>query len=749
MNMKAGVFFALIFLLTAYLQPLNAQTDTAVTQIDQLSFTSNNFDITGQTGLMQHLDGIAPDNAATTATYTSDMLRAPIGFNAVVPEWTAVLPETTALELELRSGSSPNQLGAWQQNHANLDWTLPEEERTIGEMLFLPDGEIHQYVQYRVVFKRETTLVKPILNELRLVFINSGSGPPAAELAQKQAELAAGGPNQPVNQDEYPKPDVISRDVWCLEPECVYDPSELAYYPVSHLILHHTVTSEGADSAAIVRAIWKYHTFTRGWGDVGYNFLVGMDGLIYEGHMGGDDVVGIHARDANEGSMGLAVLGDFRYVFMSDPMYNSVVEMFAWKADQRDIDLFDASNSLPNVDYGLPHVMGHRDYSGETICPGDNAHNLIPDIRDEAAARIGLVSPHIYVDELSSAFTKSNDNWYEPIYNCGHNTHAWYTWSTTDPNLATNWGEWRPNIPYNGRYQIEAFVPYCNTGAPETSGAAYTIQHAQGSSTVVKDQNAEVGLWISLGEFDLNAGNGSVVRLVDLTTTDEDRGVWFDSLRLLPLEINPTAVNAAPANGVWLNNPQVNFEWSVTEADQVISTTLEVAAENDFNAIVAQETWATAVTSATLTIPSDKASYHWRIKLEDEDGNVSLSPPTSFGLDSTPPETAVTQLIQLPAINVYAVSWQGSDNLTGVAAYTIEYRSVNGDDISDWIPWLTNVNVLQANFTPPDAAMIYQFRSQGRDNVDNIEAPHTEPDISTEDALLFSHAIMLPAVLRP
>ena len=385
---------------------------------------------------------------------------------------------------------------------------------------------------------------------------------------------------------------MISREVWCVEDACNYDESELEYHPVSHLILHHTVTGTGddGDSAAIVRAIWKYHTNTLGWGDIGYNFLADIEGLIYEGHLGGDDVVGTHARDANEGSMGLALLGDFRFVYLSDPMFNAAVDLFAWKADQRDIDLFGASDVLPNVDYGLPHVMGHRDYAGETICPGDHAHDEIPAIRDAAAARIGQVSPHIYVDELSSAFTRSaTANWYEPTYNCGHNTHAWYTWSTLDPNQSTNWGEWRPEIPLNGRYQIEMFVPYCNTGAAETIGAHYTIQHADGVSDVVMDQDADVGLWISLGEYDLNAGTQTVVRLTDLTTIDEGFGVWFDALRLLPIEIFPSAINTIPADGIWLNQQDVLFAWTLEEPEQVLSTTLQIASDETFGELLVEE----------------------------------------------------------------------------------------------------------------------------------------------------------------
>ena len=730
---------ALLFLLLLLQQPVGAELETAVsavhgvdiTRSDQLSFTSADIKLN------------------TANNYTSAVIAAPISFNAVVPQWRIHTSPDSELELMLRTGKTPQSLGDWYPVNTNPDWMLADGPEFVGDMLFLPTVEgLHQYVQYKISLTQTDKTASSILEELQLTFIDSTNGPTAAELAaQQQALDSTHGADPAVLPDEYPKPPVISREVWCVEDGCNYDASELEYYPVSHLILHHTVTGTGddGDSAAIVRAIWEYHTNTLGWGDIGYNFLADMDGLIYEGHLGGDDVVGIHARNANAGSLGLALLGDFRYVYLSDPMFNAAVDLFAWKADQRGIDLFDASNVLPNVDYGLPHVMGHRDYAGETICPGDHAHDELPAIRDAAAARIGQVSPHIYVDELSSAFTKANvANWYEPIYNCGHNTHAWYTWSTLDPNQSTNWGEWRPEIPLNGRYQIEMFVPYCNTGAAETIGAHYTIQHANGSSDVIIDQDADVGLWISLGEYDLNAGNETVVHLTDLTAVDEGFGVWFDAMRLLPVKIFPSAINTIPADGTWLNQKDVLFAWTIEEPEQVLSTTLQVATDATFSNLIVEASWDTAVYSSTQSLENDQANLYWRIQLTDVDQNLFFSPATHFGIDSTPPESAVTKLYYLSHLEAYSVIWTGTDSLNSVANYNIDYRTMISETVSAWIPWQVNTPATNALFSPLDPTLLYQFRSQAGDTLGNIEPAHVNEDISSDQAISLPHAIMLP-----
>jgi hypothetical protein len=82
--------------------------------------------------------------------------------------------------------------------------------------------------------------------------------------------------------------------------------------------------------------------------------------------------------------------------------------------------------------------MGHRDVYGTTICPGDQAHLLIPWLRDQIADRIGLVDPFLYADENTPAFTRSNSggDWLVPPYLCGFNNHAWYAWAVTSGGVS-------------------------------------------------------------------------------------------------------------------------------------------------------------------------------------------------------------------------------------------------------------------------------------------------------------------------
>ena len=725
-----------------------AQDGPAQPLIQDLIFDGQSFAESNNSGMALLPEGLQPTGPAATAVFTSLPIQAPIPFNAVVPQWKLDLPDGTSFHLELRTGPRPDRLGPWVDVHRAEDWTLPEDLDIVGDMVVVPAADVtHDYVQYRVSLEQGAAAT-PLLRELRLTFIDSTAGLPVEEMIHRQLEIDASTAAPPTvaaeTDDGYPKPFVISREVWCTNPDCNYTDG-LNYYPVSHLILHHTVSSTGADgdSAAVVRAIWAFHTYTRGWQDIGYNFLVDTEGVLYEGHLGGDDVVGIHASGANTGSMALALIGTYSTSKPTDPMLNSAIDLFAWKADQRDIDVFDASDTLPGIDWGLPNLMGHRDVYGTTECPGGVAHALIPVIRDEVANRIGLVSPYLFVDELSDNFSKSNANWYDGPLQCGHNAHSWYTYSTTNPTEAVNTGEWRPDIPESGRYRIDVYAPYCNTGRSETEGARYIIEHADGLSTVVANQNDRIGLWTSLGEYNLRAGTGNVIRLSDLTTTDSDRGMWFDAIRLLPLEVLPAAATDAPPDQSWLNDRSVTFTWLIDNPEKAKATVLQVATDQEFENRVVNEIWSTPVYSATISFDQDYPELYWRVVVTSASNNFYPSPASRFGLDTTPPQSTVLRPDFYTYNGVYQLFWRGQDELSGVQSYSIDVRLAgSGDD--GWQSLFRDTTATSAYFKPPDPSQTYQFRSQALDRAGNSEAPKEAADMATNKARVFDQSINLP-----
>lgn len=721
-----------------------------------LVITSSDFVAQTAEGMTVGDDGLSLESIVTSGIFVSQPVEAPIAFNAVVPQWIQDLPETATMGLQLRTSADGRTWGPWFHVHEQADWMREGDPDIVGDMILVPDADgTHRFVQYMITSEGAGQL-RPRLEQLTFTFIDSTKGPTTEDLIGRQEALESlqeeSGQGVQSETDEFPKPFVVTRSVWCQSADCIYSDG-LEYSPVTHLIVHHTVSANydpaTTNYAAVVRAIWNFHTYTREWGDIGYNYLVDPNGVVYEGHFGGDDVVGTHASGANAGSMAVALIGTFTEPDVTPPgiepppaMVDSAVDLLSWKADQRDINVFDASDTLPDLDWGVPNLMGHRDVYGTTECPGEQAFRLLPEIRNRVAANIGLVDNNIYVDELGPGFTGSSNNWQVPPYGCGFDQHAYFTWSTQDTGGSTSWGEWRPNVPAAGRYAIDAYVPRCRTGRSETGGVTYSITHPGGVSNVVIDQNAQVGLWIPLGEYDLAAGNSAVVRLTDLSSTDSGLGVWFDAIRLRPLSSvdAPSVGNDLPLSDSWQTQRTVNYNWHITNPGSVLQTNLQVATDPAFGNLVTNQLWPWAVESATATYAQDYPELFWRVILDWPDGPPIIGATGRFQLDATPPDSAVSPPLYSPWTRIYQLKWAGQDAVSGVAGYNIDFRPQG----ENWVRWLSSTTLTGANFVPPDPSRVYEFRSQATDFAGNVEPLSDSADVSTLDALQLNYGALLP-----
>ena len=135
------------------------------------------------------------------------------------------------------------------------------------------------------------------------------------------------------------KPSIITRTQWGC-PDGQDSPQWPAQYTtVSHLIVHHSGTpNTDTDWAARVRQILYYHRDSNGWGDIGYNYLIDPNGVIYEGRAGGDNVIGAHFSCMNGGTMGVCLLGTYEYVQPTQAAIESLENLLAWKCDQRNLN---------------------------------------------------------------------------------------------------------------------------------------------------------------------------------------------------------------------------------------------------------------------------------------------------------------------------------------------------------------------------------------------------------------------------
>ena len=161
--------------------------------------------------------------------------------------------------------------------------------------------------------------------------------------------------------------------------------------------LHHTATGNGysrSDVPRIIRGMYRYHTQTLGWFDIGYNFLVDRFGRAWVGRSGGPHnlVRGAHTLGFNHVSVGISVIGTNR---ARKKAVTKVVRVAAWKFDSHGRDAkrlvrvrSHGSDKFPEgKKVQLPAIDGHRD-TNHTACPGDRLYRSLGEIRHRAQRRI-------------------------------------------------------------------------------------------------------------------------------------------------------------------------------------------------------------------------------------------------------------------------------------------------------------------------------------------------------------------------
>ncbi|MBU0975390.1 MAG: peptidoglycan recognition family protein [Patescibacteria group bacterium] len=175
---------------------------------------------------------------------------------------------------------------------------------------------------------------------------------------------------------------IIKREEWSTDasindPRLKIDGGRLEwepyYYSANKIIVHHTATPNDDHSGEYwMRAIYNYHAYTNGWGDVGYNYLVDKDGNIYEGKLGGDEAKGYHAGTGNPNSIGVSIIGDYSNELPSYDARYALRKLIAEKAA--------FYNFMPQ--WGST-VYGHRDWSA-TACPGQTFYDQLPTLTANA-----------------------------------------------------------------------------------------------------------------------------------------------------------------------------------------------------------------------------------------------------------------------------------------------------------------------------------------------------------------------------
>jgi hypothetical protein len=293
--------------------------------------------------------------------------QADFPFYALGASWDGSVGAGPTLELAFSSGGA---FGDTQTTHAAVeDGLRPNRDGRIFTHLVFVEGATA--VKYRTLDGSGNPVSLP---GFQLVFIDASEGPNGGDRV-----TAAGGPT-------LGKPPIVSRSEWQSPGTDSYRFDEYGelwpreYQLVETVIVHHTVTDNRTHPYTAVRSIYYYHAVEQGWGDIGYNYLVGQDGSVFEGRAGGDNVIGGHAFQYAFGSSGISCLGTFDSSDVSDDCWAALIAIVAWTG--RNIEPLGRHTFHEAPD--LWNICGHRD-TNQTGCPGDMLYADLPGLRQAVA----------------------------------------------------------------------------------------------------------------------------------------------------------------------------------------------------------------------------------------------------------------------------------------------------------------------------------------------------------------------------
>jgi hypothetical protein len=164
---------------------------------------------------------------------------------------------------------------------------------------------------------------------------------------------------------------VQPRESWGAVPA---DFSKMSLHTVNRLTIHHAGTQTGTTGPDQIKGWQNWHIVGKGWGDIAYHLIIGIDGTVYEG------------RDrAYEGDTGttydttghflVVVEGNFEDDQPTSAQLESLSDVLSWAAEEYDVS--------PDT------ITGHRDHAN-TLCPGASLYALIASgqIRDDVQTHI-------------------------------------------------------------------------------------------------------------------------------------------------------------------------------------------------------------------------------------------------------------------------------------------------------------------------------------------------------------------------
>jgi hypothetical protein len=347
--------------------------------------------------------------AAETARTSTETLCSPIWFTAAALTWTqhrgGVVHASIANGPSRGAFDPPEAVASEPAEAPDPGTTESHPSRRSTELLWTGGGRCLRF---------SLTLPAGVdVRALQAVFLNTSgtaAGPGTGTSRSSPIAAAAGFIGEMFSTAAEAKPtlpDIVTRKEWGADPRYFNTGTSgcaAPYYAsqVKMAFVHHTAGSSDYtrdQSDDIVRAIYYFHTQSRGYCDIAYNFLIDRFGMIFEGRAGGmgRPVIPGSQMGFNTSTFSVATMGTWQDVAPPAATVSSLDRLLSWRLDVAHLPpngyatMVSAGGSTTKYPAGtvvhLHLISGHRD-TGITECPGDRLYSQLPEIR-QVVYRLG------------------------------------------------------------------------------------------------------------------------------------------------------------------------------------------------------------------------------------------------------------------------------------------------------------------------------------------------------------------------
>jgi len=190
---------------------------------------------------------------------------------------------------------------------------------------------------------------------------------------------------------------------------------------IKSIMVHHT-HSEYESSDQWILDIYRFHSVSREWWDVGYNYIIGYEWQIYEWRAGWDYAIAAHAKNNNFSTIWIALMWEFDHKEVPEAQLQALSELVKYLTEKYGIDLskrfpmhkpcaIASDNCEPGWDvkttYHYP-LVGHVD-AAHTSCPWEHLYEKIEEIRLEHLEYTKWFTPISYNNSLEKTEEKYGD----------------------------------------------------------------------------------------------------------------------------------------------------------------------------------------------------------------------------------------------------------------------------------------------------------------------------------------------------